>query len=88
MADLINDRELQRIWSKTDDEKLAELLDRPDDYCRDYIYLIDYHLGKNLGKQMRDKLVDFKRRIESNQDLFVLEELANYGVEPTGDLID
>ena len=72
-------KELERIRNKNISEKIGELLDSPEVYCKDMVYLISYHLTTlNEKDDMLRHLTVLKSFIEKEQDDYVLEQLCLY----------
>lgn len=79
------DTEVIRIWNKTSEEKLNELLDNPDIFCKDMVYLINHHLSTPITNEVRNTLENLKQYIQTNQEGYIAENIAilmmeeNYG---------
>ena len=68
---------LDRIRSKTDEDKLNELIEAPEIYCSDFIYLLDYHLSTDIKESLRNHLTTFREYIIAEQDGFVAESILS-----------
>jgi hypothetical protein len=72
---MFDQKELNRIWAKTDEDILTELLNKPDNFIADKLYLIDYHFSTDLKQSMRDSLTELKTYIETNPDGYIAENI-------------
>jgi len=68
--------DLNIIWNKSDEDKLNQLLDSPENFCADMIYLIDHHLQSDLSTDMRINLTNLKTYIQNEPDGYVAENIA------------
>lgn len=64
------------IVKKTNAEKLDQLINDPDTFCEERIYVIDFHLGTELSNEMRAHLETKKKFIEENPDEYIAENMA------------
>lgn len=72
---MFEEEELIRIRSKSYDQKIDELLNLPLVFCKDVIYLIDYHLSTSITSDMSVSLSALKKYIENEPDGYVAEQL-------------
>jgi len=73
--DVSDPLELERIWSKTDEQKLIELCDNQAAFCADMVYLLDHHLDMVDSGQIRDGLTELRQHVLDNPDEYVLENI-------------
>ena len=65
----------EEIRSRSVEDTLDVLVDFPEQFCEEKIFLIDLHLGTNLSDLMRTKLLSLKDRILNDSETYIAEQL-------------